>query len=123
MEYGIGIWELLIFVAWICILAVPAYEVAKRCGVASPALAFIPLVGPWMTILASVGTTMWLALMLFVPYLGALCLGIWLALVVPKRHRRNGWWSVAFLIPLANLIAFYAYAYTLEPSPADVSTI
>jgi hypothetical protein len=39
---------------------------------------------------------------------------IWLAFVVPSEHRRTRWWTVAFLIPLFGVAAFWVYAFTLE---------
>jgi hypothetical protein len=114
-------WTTVAFVVWLLVLSWPAYEMARRRAVASPALAFIPVAGPWMATLAAVGQTMWLALLVLVPYVGALGLGIWLAVVVPQRHARNQWWTFGFLVPVVNIVAFYWYAFTLEPSPTPVS--
>jgi hypothetical protein len=107
-----GILALLFF--FLVVVAIPAYEVGKRRHAKSPGLAFIPVLGPEMVILASIGTSMWWAVLLLVPYIGAIVLGVWLAFVVPPRHGRSRWWTAPFLIPFANLIAFYAYAFTLR---------
>jgi hypothetical protein len=40
---------------------------------------------------------------------------IWLICVIPIEHGRTRWWILAFLIPLVNVIAYYAYAFTLDP--------
>jgi hypothetical protein len=114
-------WTTVAFVVWLLVLSWPAFEMARRRAVARPALAFIPVAGPWMATLAAVGQTMWLALLILVPYVGALGLGIWLAVVVPQRHARNQWWTFGFLVPVVNIVAFYWYAFTLEPSPTPVS--
>lgn len=116
----LGILAALFF--FVVVLAIPAYEVGKRTGVTSPLLAFIPGFGPEMVMLASVGTTMWWAVVILVPYLGVIVLDIWLAFVIPPRHHRSRWWTLAFLIPIANFVAFFVYAYTLRTrQSAEVS--
>ena len=72
-----------------------------------------------MVILASIGTSMWWAVVVLIPYIGAIALGVWLAFVLPPRHGRFRWWTVPFLVPIVNLVAFFAYAFTLQRVPSD----
>jgi hypothetical protein len=50
-----------------------------------------------------------------IPYLGLIFL-IWLACVVPGAHGRTRWWILPFLIPGVNIVAFFAYAFSLPSS-------
>ena len=59
------------------------------------------------------GQSGWLALFVFLPYLGALVLSIWAAFQVPPRHSRSRWWALALLVPGPNLVGYWAYAFTL----------
>ena len=104
---------------FVVVLAIPAWEIGRRRRLAAPALAFIPVVGPEMVILASIGTSMWWAVLTLIPYIGAIALGVWLAFVVPPRHGRSRWWTVPLLIPILNLAVFFAYAFTLQRVPSD----
>ena len=113
------LWALGALVLFVVVLAIPAWEVGRRRGLAAPALAFIPAVGPHTVILASIGTSMWWAVVVLIPYIGAIALGVWLAFVVPTRHGRSRWWTVPLLIPILNLVAFFAYAFTLQRVPSD----
>lgn len=65
--------------------------------------------------LHSIRRTGWLCLLGFVP-LASFVFYIWLAWTVPGEHGRTQWWTLWFLLPGVNLIAFYAYAFTF-PQP------
>jgi len=104
---------------FVVVLAIPAYEIGRRREVAAPVLAFIPAVGPEMVILASIGTSMWWAVVVLIPYIGAIVLGVWLAFAVPPRHARSRWWTVPLLIPIVNVATFFVYAFTLEHIRSD----
>ena len=80
-----------------------------------PGLAFIPIVGPWIAVLRSIGTSAWVALLALVP-VASLGLGIWMAFTVPSRHGRSTLWGIWFIVPLANIVGFWVYAFTL-PRP------
>ncbi len=100
----------------LAIFPVPAFIVAHRRGVSYPGLAFIPFVGPWIVILRSIGTSAWLAIGVVIP-LANLIIAIWAAFTVPVRHGMNRWWTLFFLIPFVNYVAFWAYAVTLPQQP------
>jgi hypothetical protein len=111
--FWVGPFELLLVLVFFVGLAVPAYVVGRRRGVSNPGVAFIPFIGPTLVILWSIGRSGWLCILGLVP-LVALVFDIWLAFVVPAGHGRTRWWALAFLIPLAQLAAFYVYAFTLQ---------
>jgi cbb3-type cytochrome oxidase subunit 3 len=48
----------------------------------------------------------------FIPLLGA-----W---IVPTRHERSRWWTLALVIPDVNLISYWFYAFTPPRARADV---
>jgi uncharacterized membrane protein YhaH (DUF805 family) len=98
----------------IIVPGIPAFVVGQRRGVEAPGLAFVPVVGPVLVILWSIGRSGWLCLLGLVPLVN-LVFDIWLIIVVPRTHGRSGWWTLAFIIPVVNLFAFYWYAFTLEP--------
>ena len=113
----------LFIVALFLVIAVPAYVVGRRCGLNSPGVAFIPLVGPTIVILWSIQRSGWLSILGLIP-LVTIIFHIWLVITVPGEHERTRWWALPFLIPLVNVIAFYVYAFTLEyetPSYAAAS--
>jgi hypothetical protein len=56
----------------------------------------------------------WLCVLGVIPYVNFV-LYIWLVCVVPGAHGRTKWWKLPFLIPFANVIAFWVYAFTLQP--------
>ena len=109
----VGPLELLLLVLFYVGFAVPAYVVGRRRGVSNPGIAFVPLIGPTLVILWSIGRSGWLCLLGLVP-LVALVFDIWLAFVVPAEHGRTRWWALAFLTPLVQFAAFYVYAFTLQ---------
>jgi len=67
-------------------------------------------------ILRSIGTSAWLAIGVVIP-LANLIIAIWAAFTVPARHRMSRWWTLFFLIPFVNYVAFWAYAVTLPQLP------
>jgi hypothetical protein len=89
------------------------FVVGQRRGVDSPGIAFVPFVGAWIVILRSIGRSGWLAVLSVIP-LVALGLYIWVAFRVPTEHGRTSWWTLPFLIPGANVVAFWVYAFTLD---------
>jgi hypothetical protein len=93
------------------LVLLPAYTVGKRQVVSRPGQAFIPWVGAFIVLLRVMGQNAWWAVLGVVPYVGTLILYVWLAIVIPRRHGRTGWWTLAFIfVPIAS---FYAYAFTL----------
>jgi hypothetical protein len=109
----IGPWEIILLLLLV-VPMIPAYVVAERRGVISPAVAFVPLVGPYIVILWSIDRSGWLCILGVIPLI-AVVFGIWLAFVVPAEHGRTRWWALPFLIPLFQFVAFFAYAFTLQP--------
>ena len=57
----------------------PGYIVGQRRGVPNAGLAFIPLIGPWIVILRSIGSNGWLSILGVIPYV-SLVFGVWAAL-------------------------------------------
>lgn len=96
-------------------VGIPAYVVGLRRDVPLPGLAFIPLIGPWIAMLRSIGTSAWAALLVFVP-LVSIVFGIWMAFTVPSRHGRSALWGIWFIVPLLNIVGFWFYAFTLQGS-------
>jgi hypothetical protein len=92
----------------------PAYIVGRRLGLRNAWVAFVPLFGVWIVLLESVGQSGWAALAVLIPTLGSLVLLIWVALAAPPRHGRSRWWSLAFILPGLNFVAYWLYALTLE---------
>jgi hypothetical protein len=103
------------------LLLAPAYVIAQRSGVRNPWIAFVPILGAWIVLFGTIGRSPWLSLLVFVRYIGSLLTLIWIAVEVPPRHRRPGWWTLGFLIPGVNLIAFWYYAFTLPHDTADLA--
>jgi hypothetical protein len=95
------------------VISIPAYVVGTRTGVASPGIAFVPFLGPYIVLLESIRRSGWLCLLSLVP-LVSLVFVIWLAFTIPAAHGRTQLWGIAFLIPVINLFAFYAYAFSLD---------
>jgi hypothetical protein len=115
--------ELLIVFVPLVVVPLPAYIVGARSGVHHPGIAFIPLVGLWIVLFRVIGKSGWFALLVFIPYLGGLVSYVWLAISIPRRHRRTGWWSVALI--LLPLVSNYVYAFSLHngrvgPAPTTV---
>jgi hypothetical protein len=106
---------LLLLVLFPIPVGIPAYVVCSRRNVSLPGLAFIPFVGPWIAMLRSIGTSAWATLLVLVP-VASLGLAVWMAFTVPSRHGRSTLWGIWLIVPLANIVGFWVYAFTL-PSP------
>ena len=121
MSYSGSPWHIALLILFYYVVgsvvpAIPAYVGGRRLGVAHPWVAFVPVVGPVIVALRSIRRSGWLCLLGLIPLVGVVFY-IWLAWVVPDEHGRTRWWTLAFLIPGVNLIAFYVYAFTLaQPS-------
>jgi hypothetical protein len=102
--------------------AIPAFVIGDRLGVVHAGEAFIPVVGPYIFVLHSIRRSGWLCLLGLLP-LVSLFFYIWLACVIPGEHGRTRWWILAFLIPGVNVVAYYAYAFTLEPRTAPPAAL
>jgi hypothetical protein len=101
--------------------AVPAFVIGRRRGLTHAWVAFIPIVGPTIVILRSINHSGWLCILGLISPI-SLVFYIWLVFVVPRDHGRNRWWTLPFLIPLVNLVAFFFYAFTLNPTSARPAT-
>jgi hypothetical protein len=105
LSFPVAIWVL---------ASVPAFVVGQRLGVVHAGEAFIPVVGPSIVLLHSIRRSGWICILGVVPYVGFFFF-IWLVCVIPGAHMRTKWWILAFLVPGANVVAFYVYAFTLPP--------
>ena len=94
--------------------SIPAYVIGQRLGVVHAGEAFIPIVGPYIVLLHSIKRSGWLCILGLIPIV-SLIFYIWLICVIPSDHGRTRWWILPFLIPLVNVIAYYVYAFTLDP--------
>ena len=94
--------------------SIPAYVIGQRLGVVHAGEAFIPIVGPYIVLLHSIKRSGWLCILGLIPFV-SLVFYIWLICVIPGEHGRTRWWILLFLIPLVNVIAYYVYAFTLDP--------
>jgi hypothetical protein len=93
---------------------VPAYVIAQRRGIKNARLvAFFPVFGFWIIIFESIGRTSAFSALALIPYAGDLILSVWTAIEVPSRHGRSRWWIAGLIVPGLNLIAYWAYAFTL----------
>jgi hypothetical protein len=81
-----------------------------RSGVSHAWVAYIPLVGMWVTILRAAKLSPWLVLVVWIPLIG-IFIAAAVAWHLPKVHGRSQWWFVVNLIPV---IGWYAYALTLQ---------
>lgn len=108
---------------WI-LFSIPAFVIGRRIGVVHAGEAFIPIVGAYIVLLHSIKRSGWLCLLGLLPFV-SLVFYIWLVCVIPVDHGRSRWWILPFLIPGVNVVAYYVYAFTLEPSseaPAAYAT-
>jgi hypothetical protein len=110
----------LILAIAVCIGGIPAYVIAKRRRMKNPGVAFVPLLGFWIVMFESMGRSGWLALLSLVPYVGALAVIVWTAVELPARHDRSRWWTAALIVPVANLVGYWVYAFTLPHRAAPV---
>lgn len=94
------------------IVCIPAYFMAQRAGLSHPAVAFVPILGPWIVMLESTGHSGWFSLGVLVPYLGAFVVALWMAWEAPSCHHRSAWWKLALAIPGINVFAYLAYVLT-----------
>jgi hypothetical protein len=109
----------LVFFLAVCAFAVtPFYVIARRRGLRNPWVAFIPFVGVWIVLFESIGRSGWLGLLALIPYVGGFIVLIWTAVRVPAYHGRSQWWTLALVIPVVNMIAYWFYAFTLPHRPA-----
>lgn len=113
VPFGISPWELLLLALVVLVPGIPAFVIVRRRRAAEPGLAFVPLVGPYIAILRAIGTTAWWSILGLIPYVN-FGFQVWLAFVVPGRHGRTRWWALPLIVPGVNLLAYYAYAFTLE---------
>ena len=113
---SIGPAEILLLVVFSGIaLSILADVVCSRRDVPLPGLAFIPIVGPWIAVLRSIGTSAWATLLAFVT-LVSIVFAIWAAFTIPSRHGRSALWGVWFIVPLLNIVGFWFYAFsTVQP--------
>jgi bacteriorhodopsin len=95
-------------------LVTPVYVIGRRLGVRKSWVAFVPIFGVWIVLLESVGQSGWAALAVLIPTLGVLALLLWIAVAAPPRHGRSRLWTLAFIVPGLNFLAYWAYALTLE---------
>jgi hypothetical protein len=107
-----------IFVVY-CALVYPVYVIGRRSGLKNPWAAFIPLLGPWIVLFEAIGRSGWFSLLAFIPNVGALVLLIWTAVELPAKHDRTRWWTLPFILPGVNLIAYWFYAFTLPRNSAS----
>jgi hypothetical protein len=99
--------------AWI-LGSIPAFVIGQRVGLTNAGIAFVPIVGPYIVLLQSIRRSGWLCILGLIPIV-SLFFYIWLICVIPGEHGRTRWWILAFLIPVVNVIGYYAYAFTLDP--------
>ena len=92
------------------VLYTPAFLVARKSDVSAAWVAYIPLVGMWVTILRAAKLSPWLVLIVWIPLIG-IVIGATVAWQLPEVHGRSQWWFVANLIPV---LGWYAYALTLQ---------
>jgi hypothetical protein len=108
-------WIALVITVVVVVLAlgVPVYVIGRRRGLKNPWVAFLPILGIWIVLLEAMGKSGWYALIAFVPYVGTLGLLVWTAIELPARHGRSRWWTAALIVPVANIVGYWWYAFTL----------
>ena len=117
-----GLEIVLLLLLWLVAGGIPAYVVCERLNVSYPGLAFIPGVGPTIAILRSIKTSAWATLLGVIPIV-SIFFYVWLAFTVPSRHGRFSAWGIWFIVPLANVVGFFVYAFTLAPKSANVQEL
>jgi hypothetical protein len=48
-----------------------------------------------------------------------LILSVWIAIVLPKRQGRTSWWAIPLIVPFANIVSYFVYAFTLTTRDAE----
>jgi hypothetical protein len=117
---GTGFWQVIALLLLELALGVPAFVVGRRRGISLAWVAFIPIVGPWITVLRSIGSSAWLTVLTLVPLVD-IFFGLWAAFTIPGRHGRNTAWGIWFILPVLNVIGFWAYAFTMPDERAPVA--
>jgi len=97
-------------VSWACV-SYPSFIIGDRQGVQRAWVALIPLVGPPIVWLWSIGRTGWLSLLGLIPFVN-IVFSLWLIFAMPPHHGRTRWWGFAFLVLI---VGIYYYAFTLPP--------
>jgi uncharacterized membrane protein YhaH (DUF805 family) len=109
----------LVLATALAIVGTPGYVLAKRRGLRNPIVAFVPFVGLWIVLFESIGRSGWLALLAFIPYVGWFVLPLWTGVEMPGRHGRSRWWTAILIVPILNLVGYWAYAFTLPKRAGD----
>lgn len=94
------------------VVGVPGFVIAQRRGLSNPWVAFVPLVGLWIVLCESTGQSGWVALFALIPLIGVV-ISLWMAVAVPVAHGRRRWWTLALVVPGANLVGYWLYAFSL----------
>lgn len=105
---------LLVMAIVMAIAGIPGYLIGKRSGVAQPLVAFVPFLGLWIVLFESMRRSGWLACLGLIPYVGGLVVIVWTAIGAPRAHGRSGWWTVALIVPLVNIVGYWIYALTMS---------
>ena len=100
----------LIILVLVLVAGAPSYVIRQRRGVSNAGVAFVPLVGPLIVLLWSIGRSGWLALIGLLPFVN-LVFALWLLFALPANHGRSLLWGLGLLVPL---LGIYAYAFTLD---------
>lgn len=106
---------LLVLAVIVFFVATPAYVIGRRRELQNPWAAFIPFLGIWIVLFESMGRSGWFSALVFIPTIGPLVVLIWTAVQVPPHHGRSRWWTLGFIVPGVNLVAYWFYAFTLPP--------
>jgi len=112
----------LLLAAILAVVATPVFVIGRRRGLRNSWAAFVPLLGIWIVLFESIGRSGWFALLVFIPTAGPLALLIWTAVQVPAHHGRSRWWTLGFIIPGVNVIAYWFYAFTLPRNDLAVAS-
>ena len=113
---------LLGFALLVPLMGWPTYVIGERLDVAHPELAFIPVVGPYIVLWRSIGSSGWNVLFFCIPVVG-LAMLFYFAYIVPTRHGRSQAWTLWFVIPIGNIAGLWVYAYTLTPSSSTPNPV
>ena len=114
IAFPLHVTTLIIVAGFIALIGTPAFVIARRRGMKNPWVAFVPLFGIWIILCESMGRSGWLALLVLVPTFGGLILILWTAIEIPAHHGRSRAWTLALIIPFANIVGYWVYAFTLK---------